>query len=252
MASSVKVSNAASPNFLHANSRPEDSTSVTVRDHKTVTCSSDELKFEAGASQQIVWGTNEPISSSSSSSSNFLISSPYNEEGHLLNLRDLDTPDRLLALALTTMKPIRPDYATAPYAESFNWGSIMSTLKTLGELESFAWAEPRVYYVVIFRSRLSPDTDVARLHELDYLSQGEAAMSGGLLKYWFGTRDERLQNLATCLWRSREDARRGGAGPWHRRARGAGKDLYAQITFSTHRLVISEGFENWHFEKWEE
>jgi hypothetical protein len=38
------------------------------------------------------------------------------------------------------------------------------------------------------------------LHDLDKYSHGEATVSGGLLKYWFGSCDGEERNLATCTF----------------------------------------------------
>ncbi|KAI9737973.1 MAG: hypothetical protein M1834_009343 [Cirrosporium novae-zelandiae] len=221
---------------------------ISLLDHSLVTTDFDALKFSAAASQQLA-----PTSTSypDSKPSPYLISSPYNSPAHLLDLRRLDTPNRLLAKALTALKPIRPDYATASYESSFNWEEVFSTLAQLASTEQYAWQE-QIFYVVIFRSRLKPTIDLSRLMELDSKSHEEATISGGLLKYWFGNVDDENQNLATCHWRSKEDARLGGLGPWHLKARHAARELYANITFTIQKLVISDGIQNWRFESWED
>jgi hypothetical protein len=53
------------------------------------------------------------------------------------------------------------------------------------------------------------------------------------------------------FWRSREDARLGGLGPWHKKARMAGRELYETIVFSTHKFVILDGATDFTFEDWE-
>lgn len=52
------------------------------------------------------------------------------------------------------------------------------------------------------------------------------------------------------LWRSREDARQGGTGPWHKKARGAARDLYEFINFSTLKLVIDNDASAFEFSDW--
>lgn len=55
------------------------------------------------------------------------------------------------------------------------------------------------------------------------------------------------------VWRSREDARKGGSGPWHRRARGAAREMYERIEFTTLKLVVGEDEEGnwgWEFGEW--
>lgn len=47
-------------------------------------------------------------------------------------------------------------------------------------------------------------------------------------RYWFGSPDEDGRNLATCVWRSQEDARIGSVGEAHRKAAGATRYLYTE------------------------
>lgn len=52
------------------------------------------------------------------------------------------------------------------------------------------------------------------------------------------------------LWRSREDARLGGLGPWHKQARIAARDLYARIEFTTLKFVVADGAKDWSIVDW--
>ena len=52
------------------------------------------------------------------------------------------------------------------------------------------------------------------------------------------------------FWHSREDAVRGGLGPWHRKARAAGRDLYESIEFSTFWFTVLDGCEGYRFEEY--
>lgn len=55
------------------------------------------------------------------------------------------------------------------------------------------------------------------LADIDLHTQVGANESGGLLKYWFGVpEDPHGRNLATCYWRNKRDARKGGEGRAHR------------------------------------
>ncbi|KAF1943736.1 hypothetical protein EJ02DRAFT_452996 [Clathrospora elynae] len=195
----------------------------------------------------------QTVHSPSPAYSNFLISSPYNNPGHHLDLSSphLTTPSRLFALALTALKPTRTDYATAPYTSALNFDSVLPVLRGLVAKENVQWPEIS-FYIVIFRSKLKPNIDNDYLYKLDYESQREACESGGLLKYWFGKTDTERRNLATCFWHSREDAWKGGLGPWHVKARAAGHELYESIVFSTHRFTILEGATGFKFEEWKE
>ncbi|CAI7675807.1 unnamed protein product [Penicillium manginii] len=233
-----------------------------LRPHHEVTSDFDELKFHAAASRQIKWQQqqNEDISSPETTISSKeteteidtrLIASPYNDIPHLLDLETLDTQSRLLALALASFKTIRPDYATAPYIENFNWDEVFGLVKTFAKAEGHKWTA-QTFYVVAFRSILLPGVDNDHLHALDAYSHQEAVSSGGLLKYWFGTKDGERRNLATCIWRSREDARLGGRGPWHAKARAAARELYENITFTTMKLVIENDVASWSIGDWEQ
>jgi len=128
---------------------------------------------------------------------NLLVSSPYTESDHLLDLRTLDKPCSLFARALTILHPIRSDYAVAEYTDSFNWESVMIRLRMLAAKEDCRW-QRQSFYTVTFRSKLKPDINRALLRQFDKESHREAIVSGCLLKYWFGSPDGERRNLATC------------------------------------------------------
>lgn len=163
--------------------------------HELVTKDFGLLQFHAAAALQLQFGTQRH--ELAATSDDRLIASPYNDPGNLLDLKRLETPYQLLAKALTILKPIRDDYAVAPYIESFNWQAVVDFLRDLSIAEGYQWKKQR-FYVVTFRSTLKPVIDNQRLHDLDYHSHQEAMASGGLLKYWFGDKSEKHQNLATC------------------------------------------------------
>ena len=123
--------------------------------------------------------------------------SPYTGIPHLLDLTVTGPAQGLLAKALTLLVPIRKDYATAAYNESFNWTEVMAALKSLITTTGFYW-KPRRFFIVVFRSQVKASTDRSDLGELYQRSHAEATSSGGLLKYWFGIPDARYRNLATC------------------------------------------------------
>lgn len=171
--------------------------------------------------------------------------SPYTTLPHLLDLTTIDRRYALLAKALTIMKPLTRSYATTAYKEAFNWGEVVRYLQYLEETESKGGSDSgfdsgsereseggkRVgderekdgdrlregetwkYYVIVFRSQIKPGTERPYLGLLDEGAHVEAVEAGGLLKYWFGVPDAEGRNLATCLWRHRDDAKKGGAGP---------------------------------------
>lgn len=195
MAPALKRSPSAETSPVLGSKKEVDASSAPLVHHSLITQDFEVLKFNAAAALQLSFGHRRD---SVIKSDYRLISSPYNEEAHLLDLRTLDTSNQLLAKALTILQPIRQDYATAAYAESFNWQQVIDLLRDLAAAEGFQWKK-MYFYVVVFRSQLYPHVDSQRLHELDSHSHEEASVSGGLLKYWFGTRDDQYRNLATCM-----------------------------------------------------
>lgn len=191
----------ASPALATANQAQEPTNpkaATQLLHHRLVTTDFDALKFRAAASLQLQLDqTTTDKSAAHTDRDTRLIASPYNDPPHLLDLETLDTQNRLLALALTAFKPIRDDYATAPYTESFNWDEVFHLVRTFAAAEGHVWTA-RSFYVVEFRSRLRAGADPQHLHNLDAHSHQEAIASGGLLKYWFGTKDQERRNLATC------------------------------------------------------
>jgi hypothetical protein len=113
---------------------------------------------------------------------NLLVISPYTERPHLLDLRTLEPQPALLARALVLMRELRPDYATAPYVDTFNWEEIIANLRQLIAAAGHAWEEQR-FFVVVFRSCVPPTTDYGNLGDLDKAAHAEAMASGNFLKY---------------------------------------------------------------------
>ncbi|KAI4724832.1 hypothetical protein E4T49_07422 [Aureobasidium sp. EXF-10728] len=180
-----------------------------------------------------------------------LVVSPYTSLPHLIDLTRYCTSSQLFAKALTLFRPIREDYATAEYTESFNFPEVIETLRSLARAEGYTWKKTE-FYVVSFRSQLSPTADPERLFDLDAFSHQEAMASGGLLKYWYGVKDENRRNLATCFWESRQHARDGGRGPWHAKARAAAAIWYDSIVFKTYVLTIGDDVDSWDIRSFEE
>lgn len=190
--------------------------------------------------------------------------SPYVEAPHLLDLRTLEPQAQLLAWALRGLRSVREDYATAPYVDIFNWTEVIATLRQLVVEMGRTWVEQK-FYIVVFRSQIPPTTDYAHLGVLDKEASAEAMKSGGFLKsaltsphnlgtdvnrYWFGSPDRFGRNLATCVWRTRADARLGGVGPAHRRAAGAARHMYTEWSISRLGLLIKNGVEAWEITDW--
>ncbi|KAI0396398.1 hypothetical protein F5Y17DRAFT_119009 [Xylariaceae sp. FL0594] len=180
---------------------------------------------------------------------NLLTVSPYTDKEHLLDLRTLDMENAILAQALVHFKCLRADYATAPYADTFNWAEVMEHVKRLARQKGHRWRSSS-FFVVAFRSQIPPTTVYEDLGVLDKAAHAEATASGGFLKYWFGNPDKDGKNLATCVWRSQEDAKKGGVGPAHRRAAMAARDLYSHWKIDRHRLIIRDEVESWEITEW--
>lgn len=111
----------------------------------------------------------------------FVLKSPYSERPHLLDLETVSHEAGLLAKALRTLKPIREDYATAPYEESFNWPEVIAEVKRLSQRSGKEFKEIS-FYIVAFRSKILTQTDYDYLCELDKAAHAEAVASGGFLK----------------------------------------------------------------------
>lgn len=111
----------------------------------------------------------------------YLIASPYTEAEHLLDLETLNAENGLLAEALVEMRPLRDDYATAPYAETFNWDEVVDKVRQLAAVRGLVFKETS-WYIVAFRSQYKPTTDHPDLGILDKAAHAEAMASGGFLK----------------------------------------------------------------------
>ncbi|PHH85390.1 hypothetical protein CDD83_478 [Cordyceps sp. RAO-2017] len=181
----------------------------------------------------------------------FIVQSPYTEPEHQLDLWTLDHENATLSRALGHLRAVRPDYATAPYTESFNWSEVMAEVRRLADASGKGFRETS-FYIVAFRSQIKPSTEYSQLGGLDKAAHAEAVASGGFLKYWFGSPDSELRNLATCVWRCRQDALDGGRGPAHRKAAGSTRALYAFWKIDQHRLTIREGAAGWEIGPWDE
>ncbi|KAH6696793.1 hypothetical protein F5X68DRAFT_226199 [Plectosphaerella plurivora] len=184
-------------------------------------------------------------------SGRWLVHSPYTEREHQLDLDTLDDENALLARALVRMECLRPDYATSPYTETFNWDEVHQELKSLIRQTGKAFKETS-FYIVAFRSQVPPTTVYEDLGTLDKAAHKEANDFGGFLKYWFGSPDAEGRNLATCFWRSRPDAIKAGHGAAHRKAARATASMYSFWKIDRHRLIVRDGAESFEFVDWED
>ncbi|ETN44323.1 uncharacterized protein HMPREF1541_10503 [Cyphellophora europaea CBS 101466] len=176
-----------------------------------------------------------------------LASSPYLDQGHLLNLDTLDPQSRLLAHALTKLHSQGTDYATVKYEDSLNLDNVLTELEKLAHTANLQWEE-QDFYVVEFRSKLKPQIDNLLLFELDKESHREANISGGLLKYWYGEPDAERRNLATCFWTHKEAAIAGGRGPLHKQARAIIPQMYESINIKGLRFTVKDNVAGWTLE----
>lgn len=69
-------------------------------------------------------------------------------------------------------------------------------------------------------------------------------------RYWFGSPDESGRNLATCVWRSLHDARKGSVGEAHRLAASAARELYTEWHIERLRLIIKDDATDWEIVQW--
>lgn len=153
-------------------------------DRHLVDCSVDALRYKASAAYQIPSLHQKGCRHDKIfSQDNLLIASPYTDKTHLLDLSTVSISNRILAEALTALKPIREDYALAPYKEAFNWSYILGVVQEISKSEGYHFVqEPETFYIVVFRSCVPPSTDRSHLGFLDEKAHEEAIKSGGLLK----------------------------------------------------------------------
>jgi hypothetical protein len=135
-----------------------------------------------------------------------LQTSPYSDPTHLLDLNSLAKPLQLFAEALTSMRLVTHEFATAPYHKAYNWDSIADIYsRSMRAEQPDGIIESQHFYVIVFRSRVNKHADRQLLGELDRAAHLEAVEGGGLLKYWFGSPNEVGRNLATCKYLSGSD-----------------------------------------------
>ncbi len=109
--------------------------------------------IQAGRAKPLLENPEAPASlnhDNQADTEDFLIASPYTSLPHLLDLRALNTAQQLLSKALTILEAVRADYATAPYAEAFNWAAIFARLKDLVQQQNYPWE--RQHFCTIYLS----------------------------------------------------------------------------------------------------
>lgn len=122
------------------------------------------------------------IDAAADGSRRYVVASPYTEADHLLDLETLDAENQMLAEALVDLRCLRDDYATAAYADTFNWDEVVGRVRELAAARNHGWRETS-WYIVAFRSRYEQGIDYSHLGDLDKAAHAEATASGGFLKY---------------------------------------------------------------------
>ncbi|CAN9330742.1 unnamed protein product [Alternaria alternata] len=215
--------------------------SVQLLNPESITSEFDKLRFEAAAHDQLVFHNPQFYQLADDASKHSTPNRHPETLSTLLISSPIQYPQPLSRPLLPSPNYTLPSSRTSPDSAQTGYPNLRY------RAERYEWKETS-FYVVVFRSQLKEDIDQEWLYRLDEESHREACESGGLLKYWFGKGDEERRNLATCFWHSREDAYKGGLGPWHKKARAAGRELYESIVFSTYQLIIKDGAEEYGFE----
>ena len=121
--------------------------------------------------------------------------------------------------------PLRPDYATAPIEDGFDWAGCLEDTPTGS------------YYLVVFRSVRRVVADAELLTEFDDLAHAEARLSGGLHFYFKGEPDPARACLSLCLWDSPEQARAALGLPRHQAAARLAREMYEMFRLERHQVT---------------
>lgn len=180
--------------------------------------------------------------------------SPYFESGHLLELSSLPLNYQIISFSLQSLAPIAErKYAFVAYIDAFNISTIVKLVREYCHRLQYQFPETKVY-VIAFRSILHKEVQKSSekrqfLADIDRQSHIEANQSGGLLKYWFGTPDDvHGQNLATCWWKSKSDAKAGGGGKAHREGMKKVKDWFETWKVEEYEFIIHDNVQSYSFE----
>lgn len=125
-------------------------------------------------------------------------------------------------------------------AQTFNWSDLHPPLHI-----------SKTWYGVAFRSIRKKGSESINLYEADRASHEEAVRSGGLLLYWYGSPSVSTgENLATCIWTSREDAVRASRLPLHKAAALHAAPAYEKYQLSRYQVVKRNGETALRVESW--
>lgn len=154
----------------------------------------------------------------------FMVDSALTIQKHDLHSLPKDSRHSQGAESAVVLEPImeptelaHSDPLTTPYSECFHWDRLADWLP----LE-----EGQPLYAVVFRSVRKEEADTQELYEADAAAHEEARAGGGLLTYWYGVLNERRECLATCIWSSRDAARRALGQPKHANAMRLASRMY--------------------------
>lgn len=85
-----------------------------------------------------------------------IISSPYLDSNHLLNIKDLAEPFRIIALALQKFEPIDDQYASLRYDAAFDLERIRKWINEHVKVNGVKFPETSAY-IIAFRSILKDE-----------------------------------------------------------------------------------------------
>lgn len=161
--------------------------------------------------------------------------------------------------AVTAPHPIPPgdndDALKCPFAHSASSSSAVATVERI-----FNWSSlqlplslEQTWYGVLFRSVRKRGSESINLYEDDRQSHEEAVASGGLVLYWYGVPSPTTgENVASCIWTSREDAVRASRLPMHARAARHSAAAYEKFDLARYRVVKRAGEAGLRVEEWRE
>ncbi|KAI9708114.1 MAG: hypothetical protein M1820_004318 [Bogoriella megaspora] len=110
---------------------------------------------------------------------------------------------------------------------------------------------PSRFYGVVFRSRRRPNSGSKSLYAADRLAHEEAVQSGGLIMYFYGWPDPVTgENLATCIWRTRNEAREASKLPWHKEAVKESREAYGWFALERYAVIKDAGETGVRIEAW--
>ncbi|CAO1635559.1 unnamed protein product [Sympodiomycopsis kandeliae] len=132
--------------------------------------------------------------------------------------------------------------ATDTVRRIFNWSSLELPLHL-----------SQTWYGVIFRSIRREGSESINLYEDDRLSHEEAVGSGGLILYWYGLPNTTTgENVASCIWTSREDAIIASRLPMHARAAKHSQAAYEKFDLARYKVVKEAGRRDLLIQEWQD